>query len=120
MFVIPNCMVKPTAAIAITETLISPKPSAATYRSTALGSCYQIVGLCAAARVDDLLGLGLGQLADDELVGVLVHGDQVVAMLRVVPLVEVVLSGRADVADRLAGFDRRDACLLYTSPSPRD
>ena len=29
MLVMPNCMVNPTAAMAITETLTSPKPNAA-------------------------------------------------------------------------------------------
>ena len=38
MFVIPNCIVKPTAAMAITETLTKPKPNAATNRFTAFGS----------------------------------------------------------------------------------
>ncbi len=38
MLVIPNCIVNPTAAMAITDMLTRPKPSAATKRSTALGS----------------------------------------------------------------------------------
>ena len=38
MLVIPNCIVNPTAAMAITDMLTRPKPNAATKMFTAFGS----------------------------------------------------------------------------------
>ena len=37
MFVIPNCIVKPTAAMAITDMLTRPKPNAASKIVTTFG-----------------------------------------------------------------------------------
>src|SRR5476651_71631 len=110
MLVIPNCMVNPTAAMAITDMLTRPKPNAATKRFTAFGSLSYWMGLNAACRADRR-GLLRGQLRDLDLVALGVVGDQDVARLRVVVLVEVVLAAGADETDGLAGLESGHAVL---------
>src|SRR6202171_6853682 len=111
LFVMPNCIVKPTAAMAITDMLTRPKPNAATKRFTAFGPPAYRLGLCPTC-VDDGRGLLGRKLAELHFVGVFVVGDQAVTRLRVVVLVELVLAAGPDEADRLASLESRDAVLI--------
>src|SRR4030081_3708114 len=110
MFVIPNCMVNPTAASAITDMLTRPKPNAASKRLTAFGS--QPARALDTARGADGFGLFRGQLRDFDLVAVGVVFDQYVTRHGVVVLVEVVLAAGAYESNRLAGLERSDSVLI--------
>src|SRR6202171_4964661 len=111
MLVIPNCIVKPTAAMAMTDMLTRPKPNAATKRFTAFGPSVYRFGLCP-ARVDDGRSLLGRQLSDLDLVAILVVRDEDIARLRVVVLVELVLAACTHETDRLACLESSDAVLI--------
>src|ERR1700686_3740543 len=111
MLVIPNCIVKPTAAMAITDMLTRPKPNAATKRFTAFGPLVYRSGLCPACSDDRRRLLGR-ERPDLALVSILVVRDEDIAGLRVVVLVELVLAARADEADRRAGLESRHPVLI--------
>src|ERR1700694_2924213 len=117
MLVIPNCIVNPTAAMAITDMLTRPKPNAATKRFTAFGPPGYRCGLCP-ARIDDGRSLLRRQLPDLHFVAILVVGHEDIARLRVVVLVELVLAARAHKADRLPGLERRHSLLICVDDGP--
>src|ERR1700682_6454376 len=111
MLVIPNCIVNPTAAMAITDMLTRPKPNAATKRFTAFGPSVYRSGLCP-ARVDDRRSLLGSELTHLDLVAILVVGDEDIARLRIVVLVELVLAAGAHESNRLARLESRNAILV--------
>src|ERR1700680_2138252 len=112
MFVIPNCIVNPTAAMAITDMLTRPKPNAATKRFTAFGSWTWSVGVLKPAGCSDSRRLFRGQLPELDLVALGVIVDQDVAGRGVVVLVEVVLAAGADETDGLARLESVDPILI--------
>src|SRR2546430_15994011 len=100
----PNCMVNPTAPIAITARLTSPNPNAAAYRLIATSAPPS-----SSRRRDQLVDLRLRQRRHGLLVALgVVLGDDV-PRLRVVVAVEPGGASGADEAHGPAAVQRADA-----------